>query len=61
MYRATYLRIYRMTLLKVKVNSFNAFLKDLATLLATVSCDCASANMDTDCENLTSLLDKDKL
>lgn len=61
MYCATSLRICRMTLLKVKVNSFNVFLKELAALLASVSCDCAPANMDPDFENLTSLLDKDKL
>lgn len=37
------------------------FFKELAALLATVSCDCVPANMDPDFENLTSLLDKDKL
>lgn len=45
----------------LKVNVFNEFLKDLAALLATVSCNCAPANMDTDFEKVTSSLDKDRL
>lgn len=59
MHCAASLRICRMT--PLKVNVFNAFLKDLAALLATVSCNCAPANMDTDFEKVTSSLDKDRL